>query len=258
MLLFILIYTAFITTAVLRSNCWKIRLGHLLLLLVIPSVLPNAISATDKTNRYNPARRTNIWNFDYLLENGMAVLYHAVVVFWILHIAFSGAILLLPEELAVLPPEVLVVPVHSRFLLVVTNGIIGREIYSGCGLSFLVADGRIPLAHALRVAQIRRTLPEHAQVHPLELLIVLSGKLNGHGSVLERLHHALGQFVLAVGQFRVFAFVFSLVGEQLARAVQDVVAIGPDTVDVVAHFGKSAVFVGAGFVFHEFLKAVAR
>lgn len=74
---------------------------------------------------------------------------------------------------------------------------------------------------------------------------------------MERFHHALGEFVLPVRQLRVFAFVFSFVREQLAGTVQDVVALWPDAVNVVAHLGKAAVFVWARFVFHEFLKAVA-
>lgn len=39
--------------------------------------------------------------------------------------------------------------------------------------------------------------------------------------------------------------------------MQHVVALRSDAVDVVAHFGETAVFVGAGFVFHEFLEAVS-
>lgn len=51
---------------------------------------------------------------------------------------------------------------------------------------------------------------------------------------------------------------FSLVGEELAGAVEDVVALRPDAVDVVADFGEAAVLVGADLVFHELLETVAR
>lgn len=49
----------------------------------------------------------------------------------------------------------------------------------------------------------------------------------------------------------------ALVGEQLSGAVEDVVALGPDAVDVVAHLGEAAVLERAHLVLHELLEAVA-
>lgn len=50
----------------------------------------------------------------------------------------------------------------------------------------------------------------------------------------------------------------ALVREQLAGAVQYVVALRPNAVDVIADFREATVLVRTDFVLHEFLEAVAR
>lgn len=72
-----------------------------------------------------------------------------MVVFRVRHVALSRAAVLLPEELAVLPPEVLAVPVRRRVLLAVSGGVIGGEVYRRRRLAVPVADWRVPFAHAL-------------------------------------------------------------------------------------------------------------
>uniref|UniRef100_A0A1Y1NCC4 Uncharacterized protein n=1 Tax=Photinus pyralis TaxID=7054 RepID=A0A1Y1NCC4_PHOPY len=166
---------------------------------------------------------------------------------------FVEAGLVLPVKVTVLPPEVLPVPRYT-VLGQREARLVRAEIHGGRRLALLVAHRRVALAQRLRVGQVR-ALMEHPQVDAVELLLVLP-EPQVHTAVLQRLDHALRQLVLSVRQLRVLALVLPLVREQLAGTVQDVVALRPDAVYVIAHLRKSAVLVRADLALHELLKAV--
>lgn len=50
----------------------------------------------------------------------------------------------------------------------------------------------------------------------------------------------------------------SLMGEELARRVEYVAALGSDAVDVVANFGEATLLERAGLVLHEFFESIPR
>lgn len=62
---------------------------------------------------------------------------------------------------------------------------------------------------------------------------------------------------LPISQFTVFSLVLPFMREELARTVQNVRALRPDAVDVIADFRKPTVFERAHFIFHEFFEAVS-
>ena len=75
-------------------------------------------------------------------------------------------------------------------------------------------------------------------------------------SDLVRVHHALRQLVLPVGDLVVLALVLSLVRVELTAGVEHVVAVVSDAMDVVDGLGKAAVAESALVVLHELLEAV--
>lgn len=83
------------------------------------------------------------------------------------------------------------------------------------------------------------------------LLLLLLGGVAPNGG-----QHALGQLVLPVGQLVVLPLVLPLVAVQLARGVEDVVAVAPDAVDVVDGLGEPAVVMATWILFHKLLEAV--
>jgi hypothetical protein len=232
-LLLVLVYATVVAPPVLASDSCEVVVGDDFLLFVVSGMLPDAI---------------------FGIEDHVAVLHDAMVVVGVVVVALFAATVLLTHELAVLPPEVLAVPVG---LLLHEVGVTRRQIYGG--LALFVADRGVPLAQALRVGHVggAAVLAEHGQVETFQLLFVLAGEGWVDGAVLQALHHALGQFVLPVGQLGVLAFVFPLVGEELTGTVEDVAALGADAVDVVADFGEAAFLERAHFVLHELLEAVA-
>jgi hypothetical protein len=86
--------------------------------------------------------------------------------------------------------------------------------------------------------------------------------VGGRGTIVEassdlvRVHHALRQLVLPVGDLVVLALVLSLVRVELTAGVEHVVAVVSDAMDVVDGLGKAAVAESALVVLHELLEAV--
>lgn len=67
----------------------------------------------------------------------------------------------------------------------------------------------------------------------------------------------LRQFKLLIGSFRVHAFVFAFVAQQLTAGMQDIEAVLAHTMNVIALLRETAFFECAGFVFQELFEAVA-
>ena len=73
---------------------------------------------------------------------------------------------------------------------------------------------------------------------------------------LIRMHHALCQLVLPVGNLVIFPLVLALVGVELSAGVEDIVAVVPDAVDVVDGLGEPAGVEPALVVLHELFEAI--
>lgn len=241
-LLFVLVDASVVAAAVLSDDGGEVAVGDLLLLLMVPRVFPHAVLATAKRAQTQKPADRGATEAD-ILEDHVAEVHETMVVVRVSELALVEAVVLRAVMLAVLAPEVLAVPV----------GVLreGGQVDGGGGLALLVADRRIPLAERLRVGQIG-ALVERGH---FEGALVEGAAA---AAVLQRLHHALRQLVLAVGQLRVLPFVLALVREQLSGTVQHVVALRSDAVDVVADLREATVLVWTRLVLHELFEAVPR